>query len=258
MQYRLLLLTTCCVLFSAAATAAQADTKDGPAPAWSVRATAIEACSCPMFCPCYFDTKPAAHAVTKGEGEHAGHGGETDQEHFCRFNMAYKVDSGHYGDTKLDGAKFWISGDLGEGWGDGQADCAILTFDPGVTPQQREGIKAALAGVFPVKWDRFIVADDKPIEWEASDDRARAKLDGGRIAEVALRRNPNSNSPAPTVISNLRYWGAPRNTGFVLMPNEVNAMRQAPQGIRPFEFKGTNGFMITWEIKSGDVAASKE
>ena len=29
---------------------------------WAVNATAIEACSCPMFCQCYFNTKPAAHA----------------------------------------------------------------------------------------------------------------------------------------------------------------------------------------------------
>ena len=37
------------------------------APDWSMNASIIEACSCPMFCQCYFNDKPAGH------GEHAGH-----------------------------------------------------------------------------------------------------------------------------------------------------------------------------------------
>ena len=54
----------------------------------------------------------------------------------------------------------------------------------------------------------------------------------------------------PIVIRNLRYWGAPRHDGFVLMPNEVEAYRV---GDKAFEFKGTNGFMITFDISSKDV-----
>lgn len=38
-----------------------------------------------------------------------------------------------------------------------------------------------------------------------------------------------------------------------MMPNEVQAYRA---GEKPFEFKGTNGFMITLDINSGDVAAA--
>ena len=58
----------------------------------------------------------------------------------------------------------------------------------------------------------------------------------------------------PIVINNLVYWGAPRNDGFVLMPNEVNAYHI---GDKPFEFKNSNGFMITLDINSEDVAHSK-
>jgi hypothetical protein len=54
------------------------------------------------------------------------------------------------------------------------------------------------------------------------------------------------------VIRNLPYWGVPRHDGFVLMPNEVEAYRAGPKA---FEFKGTNGFMITWDISSKDVPA---
>ena len=28
---------------------------------WHFNGTAIEACSCPMFCQCYFNTEPASH-----------------------------------------------------------------------------------------------------------------------------------------------------------------------------------------------------
>jgi hypothetical protein len=57
----------------------------------------------------------------------------------------------------------------------------------------------------------------------------------------------------PVIIRNLKYFGAPRNTGFILMPNEVEAYRVGP---KPFEYKGTNGFMITLDITSKDVKAT--
>ena len=56
----------------------------------------------------------------------------------------------------------------------------------------------------------------------------------------------------PIVIRNLRYWGAPRNDGFVLMPNDVEAYRV---GANAFEYKGTNGFLITVDMSDKDLAA---
>jgi hypothetical protein len=238
---------------------------DAPKPAsdWSMNATIIEACSCPMFCQCYFATKPASHAAAALSGEHAGHdhaaaaahaghdmGGA---EHYCRFNNAFKVNQGSYGDVKLDGAKFWVAGDLGDEFSDGEMDWAILTFDPSVTPAQREGIAAVLGHVYPVKWKSFTMAPDAPMHWEATKDLATAKLADGKTAEVVLHGNTQRNTDAPIVISNLKYWGVPRNDGFVLMQNEVEAYRG---GDKPFEYKGTNGFMITFDINSKDVATA--
>ncbi len=51
------------------------------------------------------------------------------------------------------------------------------------------------------------------------------------------------------MIKNLRYLGVPRNEGFALMPNKVQAYRK---GEKAFETKGTNGFMITLDISSKD------
>jgi hypothetical protein len=242
--------------------AARSDSADAqkPAPDWSMNATIIEACSCPMFCQCYFATKPASHAAAALTDEHAGHdhamaghaghdmGGA---EHYCRFNNAFQVNKGKFGDVSLDGAKFWVAGDLGDEFSDGEMDWAIVTFDPSVTPAQREGIATVLGHVYPVKWKSFAIAPDAAMTWQASKDVATAKLAGGKTAEVVLHRNTQRNTDAPIVISNLKYWGVPRNDGFVLMQNEVEAYRG---GDKPFEFKGTNGFMITFDINSKDVA----
>lgn len=232
------------VVCAAAVIGADAAKAKGPSN-WSFNATIIEACSCPMFCQCYFSTKPAAH---EGTGEHAGHGGE----HFCKFNNAFKVNKGTHAGTKLDGAKFWVSGDLGAEFSDGEMDWAVLTFDPSVTKEQRDGIAAILGHVYPVKWKSFAVAADAPMEWTATKDRAVAKLDGGKTAEVVLNRFQGMSNE-PIVIHNLKYFGVPRNDGFLMMPNEVEAYRI---GDKAFEYKGTNGFMITLDINDKDVMAA--
>lgn len=214
---------------------------------WSMNASIIEACSCPMFCQCYFAPKPAAHAG------HAGHGGA--EEHFCRANNVFRVNKGWHGDTKLDGAKFWLAMDLGDDFSDGVMKWAIITFDPAVTKAQRDGIAEILTHLYPVKWEQPLeVAADAPIEWSHAGMKAVAKLDGGKAGEVVLNGEAvMRHGDGPAVIKNLRYWGAPRHDGFVLMPNEVEAYRLGPKA---FEFKGTNGFMITFDINANDVAGS--
>ncbi len=209
------------------------------APQWSMNATAIEACSCTMFCQCYFNTKPSAHH------EHG-----TGETHYCRANLAYKVNRGNYGSVKLDGAKFWISTDLGPDFSKGQMDWAVVTFDKPLTKQQRDAIATIVGHLFPVKWNSLTTAEATIDRWEYNNDAAYASMDGGKTAEVKLKRFPG-NTNDPVVVHNLKYWGAPRNDGFVLMPNEVEAYRVGPKA---FEYKGTNGFLITVDINSKDVA----
>ena len=210
---------------------------------WAANLTAIEACSCPMFCQCYFNHEPAGHAAT-GAG-HEGHGGAS---HFCRANLAYKINKGYHGTTKLDGAKFWVAADLGDNFGDGELDWGVLYFDKSLTPAQREAIGVVASRIFPVKWKAFRTEEATIDKWQFDKDGAHALLGGGKIAEVKLRRFPGMTEQ-PVVIRNLRYWGAPRNDGFVLMPNEIESYRVGPNA---FEFKGTNGFMITVDLNSKD------
>ncbi len=237
------------VCASTAMAAAFAMASDAPKD-WSMKATIIEACSCPMFCQCYFNSEPAG---ASGHGDHAMAGHDMGgMDHFCRFNNAFRVDKGNVGSVKLDGALFWIAGDLGAEFDDGEMDWAVLTFDPSVTKEQREAIQTLLGTVYPVKWKSFTVANDAKMEWKFTKDRAEARLDGGKTAEVVLNRGAYGNTADPVVIKNLKYWGLPRNDGFVLMTNEVEAYRA---GDKAFEYKGTNGFMITFDVNSKDVAA---
>lgn len=220
--------------------------KSGGKPEWSMNATIIEACSCPMFCQCYFSSKPAAHG-----GEHAGHEGHNmgeGGEHYCKFNNAFRVNKGWYHNgVKLDGVKFWVAGDLGGDFSQGHMDWAVVTFDKGMSENQRKAVGDILSHLYPVKWGSLKTAEGD-ISWKASKGEAHALLDDGKSAEVKLKASVASNNKQEsTVIKNLKYWGAPNNDGFVLMPNEVEAYRT---GDKQFEFKATNGFMITFEINS--------
>jgi hypothetical protein len=82
---------------------------------------------------------------------------------------------------------------------------------------------------------------------------AHATLNGGKTAEIKLARFPGMTDE-PAVLKNVKYWGTPRNDGFVMMPNEIETYREGPKA---YEFKGTNGFMLTFDMTSRDVPAPK-
>jgi len=187
-----------------------------PGADWAINATAIEACSCP------------------------------------HFNNAYKVNKGHYGSVDLTGAKIWLNGDLGGDFSQGQMDWVVATFDKSTTPDQRQALGEILGHVFPVKWKSFQTSEGD-IAWAADKDQAHATLNGGKTAEIKLKRFQGMTDE-PAVLKNVKYWGTPRNDGFVMMPNELEAYKEGPNA---YEFKGTNGFMLTFDMTSKDVPAAK-
>ena len=226
------------IFVMAGSTLAQED-KSSPSPDWAFNTTIMEACSCPAFCQCYFNTQPAAHVSSQG-----------GVERFCRFNTAFKVNKGYYGDVKLDGVKFWQAGNAGDDFSEGKMDWGVLTFDPSVTDAQREAIQVIMKQhFFPVQWGSYTVAEDAQLDWHVTQDSAEARLDGGKVAEIVLRQKKGL-SDEPVVIKNVAWGAEPRNDGFTLMPNEVEAYRV---GEKAFEYKGTNGFMVTVDMTSNDV-----
>jgi hypothetical protein len=165
-----------------------------PAKTWAVKADYIEACSCSLFCSCYFNTKP--------EGGH-----------MCEFNNAVKIAEGHVGDVKVDGLKFWLSGDLGGDFTKGMKG-AVITFEPSVTKPQQDAIVFLIGKIYPVKWQKAPVVDKAAILWEKNGINGHAKLGNGQ-GDVVLKGVPGADGKQ-AVINNLKYWGAQKNTGFYL------------------------------------------
>ena len=213
-----------------------------PAPEadWAVNATVIEACSCPMFCQCYFNDHPAGHHTDQGH------------KHFCKGNLAWRINHGHRGAVALDGVKFWLAGDIGADFKSGRGEWGLLTFDRSSTPEQRDAVRAFVKRILPLDWKSYAEAEGVIDTWRRDDDTAVATLDGGKAGEIRLKRFPGMTRE-PIVIRNLPYAAAPRNEGFVLMPNEVEAYRM---GADAFEFRGTNGFTLTVDVGSNDPMPS--
>lgn len=210
---------------SAVVVAGHHDEAAGTSGTYEIRATAIEACSCPLFCSCYYNPEPT--------------GG-----HKCEFNMAYKFE-GHYGDTDLDGAMVWLSGNLGDNFGDGETEWASVTFDKGTTEAQREAIGFWIGRVFPVKWAGGVTMGEDEISWEDGEKTAHAKLASGN-AEITLTKVFDAHGD-PATITGTGYFAADRNDGFLLAHS--NHYRK---GDPSYEYTNHNGFMITNYV-SGEI-----
>src|SRR5260370_37278363 len=106
---RLGFLALCLGLLMASTPAAQAA---------RMKADYVEACSCHLFCPCYFN-------------KHAEHP-------YCEFNMAVKVREGHSGNTNLAGGKNWTTRDPGPDWGtQTKRKKGVCSFFPPTTKKKR-------------------------------------------------------------------------------------------------------------------------
>ena len=212
-----------------------ADSSQAAKPDFSMTATYIEACSCDMFCPCYFNS----HSTNHGS------------EHFCRANLVLKVDKGYYKSTQLDGAKVWLATDLGSDWSTGKDSWVVMTFDPKDTPEQKAALGDILGQLYPIKWEKA-GTDTAAFSWnvDAAKGVAEAKMSNGK-GEVVLERVGGMNPKQEIVIRNLKYWGAQSNTGFRMWKSKQEAY--SGEG-HSFDYRGTNGFLITITF-SGQASA---
>ena len=234
----LLMMLACVCAATASAqydTAAPANKGQPEKPDFSITASYIEACSCDMFCPCYFNT----HSTMHGDKQ------------FCRANLVMKVDKGYYKATKLDGAKVWVSTDLGSDWGTGKDSWVVMTFDAEDTPEQKAALGDILGQLYPMKWEK-VATDTVAFTWNV--DRAtgvaHAKMSNGK-GEVVLERVASTNPKEEIVLPNVKYWNAQSNSGFRMWKSKREAY--SGQG-HDFDYKGTNGFLITIEF-SGKASA---
>ena len=198
----------------------------GSSNSFDITSTYIEACSCDMFCPCYFNTHSTAH-------EHA---------HFCRANLVFRVDHGQYKDVKLDGAKVWLSNDLGSDWSTGKDSWVVVTYDPSVTPVQKAALDDIIAQLYPFHWT-WLKTDTAAFSWDINTQTgvAIARREDGK-GEVVLERVKGDNPGEEVVAKNLHYWNAQSNDGFRMWKSKREMYDGQGQ---KFDYSGTNGFLIT-------------
>jgi hypothetical protein len=199
-----------------------AQTQTTPAPDWSIKAEIIEACSCNLFCMCYFSTHP-------------------DGERFCEFNNAFRVISANVGKVKLDGEYFWVSGDLGGDFTK-PLKSAIVTFDTKTPKEKRDAILVLVQKLYPFQFEKF-ATDEAPITWKREGLNGHAKL--GDKAEVKLEGVKDA-AGGQTVVKNLTYWGAQKNNGFELA---FGTHFYKGNG-HDYRHEKKNGFFITVEASS--------
>jgi len=212
------LLTLCVLLLIASAP---------PKPSWRMKADYVEACSCHLFCPCYFN-------------KHAEHP-------HCEFNMAVKVREGYSGGTSLSGARYWLTGDLGDEWGTNKkGSWVVVSFDPATTKEQREALAPMILKTYGLDWGELKV-QEAPIEINREGDIVDAKLAGGRMATMRLRREPGADGKG-VVLRNVKYFGAQNNDGFELyrsLDHRADVMGHQ------FSYTDRNAFLISIETQEG-------
>jgi hypothetical protein len=206
-------------------------------PDFDITASYIEACSCDMFCPCYFNP----HSTHHSEGE------------YCRANLVFRTDKGYYKDTKLDGAKVWVATDLGSDWsGTGKDSWVVIHYDPSVTADQKTAFNDILGQLYPIKWQHADV-DTAGFAWkvDTKTGEAHAKMNNGK-GEVILERMSGDDPGHEVVVHNLKYWFAQSNSGFRMWKNKHEAFEGHGHN---FSYDGTNGFLITIHF-SGQAKAT--
>ncbi|MBI2683205.1 MAG: DUF1326 domain-containing protein [Acidobacteriales bacterium] len=204
-----------------------------PAPGSHIKADYVEACSCHLFCPCYFN-KMAEHP-------------------YCEFNMAVTIREGKSGAVDLTGSKYWITGDLGDEWGTKRkGKWVVVSFDPKTAQAQRDALVPLILKTYGLEWGE-LKAQEAPITITRSGDTVEASLAGGKMAHMKLKREPGVDGKGVT-LQNVKYFDAQRNSGFAMyksLDHSANVMGHK------FQYADRNAFLISIEREQPVEPAKK-
>jgi hypothetical protein len=142
---------------------------------WAMTGTMIVACNCDYGCPCNVNGRPSLGK--------------------CEGGWTWRIDSGHYGDTKLDGLSFSVFADwpgaIHEGGGK-----AVSFFDERADDAQREALATLARGDAGGPWGIFATTYELeaprplPYEIDVADERSRFTIGNAAELEVETIRNP--------------------------------------------------------------------
>jgi len=99
-----------------------------PTPSWNVNGQYYETCSCDFVCPCL----PGQMAVEPSKGS-------------CTFAMAFQIERGSFGATRLDGLGFIVLGFTPGAMGNGNWLVGLVA-DERASAEQRDAITAIASG----------------------------------------------------------------------------------------------------------------
>jgi hypothetical protein len=136
---------------------------------WTIEGTLLIACNCDYGCPCNVNARPSTGK--------------------CEGGWTWRVDSGRYGDTALDGLAFSIFADwpgaIHEGGGR-----AVAYLDERADEAQRAAITSLVRGEAGGPWGIFVATYDLdgphpvPHEIEAAGERSAYRI--GDVAELQV------------------------------------------------------------------------
>jgi hypothetical protein len=171
-------------------------------PAWKLSGQYYETCSCDFICPCV--TGQMAVRPTQGT---------------CTFAMAFRIDSGRFGDVPLDGLGFIVLGRTPEAMNQGNWSVGVVA-DERASAAQRDAIAtivsgaaggpmAALSGLL----GKFLGVEAAPIRFPR--EGVTWSVSAGRLvdmaAEGAMGIDPNAAEPM-----HLDHTGHPAADRFAL------------------------------------------
>jgi hypothetical protein len=122
-----------------------------PTPKWSLRGEYMESCNCDYLCPCIY-TNPQEAAT---------------HDH-CTAVMVFRIDEGHFGETKLNGLKFALVIRSGRVMADGNWILAGVVDDSANDLQRAAlaAIAAGEAGGTPALIRQNLVGDFRGVEFK--------------------------------------------------------------------------------------------
>jgi hypothetical protein len=142
---------------------------------WELKGTMLVACNCDYGCPCNVNGRPSLGK--------------------CEGGWTWRIDSGHYGDTPLDGLAFSVFADwpgaIHEGGGK-----AISFYDERGDADQRRALIELARGEAGGPWGVFATTyeldDPQPASFDVHVDgeRSRYAIGDGAELEVQTIRNP--------------------------------------------------------------------
>src|SRR6516164_2797153 len=187
---------TILTLIAAALGVIQTSARAAEEPAWSIEAKMISADSCSVGCPCILGEPP-----THGQ---------------CQYVALWQVESGRYGDVKLDGVKFAFAGEFAQKVIGEPVKKAFVAYyiDLGASAEQKEALLKLFTGPSFAGMGPVAEVKEVAINFENLDAFGQV----GKKVSCTVGEISRANLEVPLPVSNMPLAAAIAES---LLPNEL-------------------------------------